>query len=430
MTAARKLRALTAALAMGLAVAVVPPIDAPAVVRAGVENAWRPLEFADPVIGKNFYLFDAVGRTPAVRSQVQHLPALAALTRARVDALDYAAAACGADSGCHAAAFKWSDRDVELAERGLRELASDRAVADLIARDLRLSGMFEPDEELANADFLASAWRDAVFALNRIIDVYALGTSPLYSAIDAVTYDPKSATYQRLIDIIVAVMHEQRDTLTLFYEPTLTFARRLLDANRRDEAARFEPLHLGENAAAFRRVPTVDWSRYPYSAIVVPGAGSELPDVALSPWGKLRVELAAVRFKAGKAPYLIVSGGFVHPSQTRFNEALEMKRSLMHDFGVAEDAILIDPHARHTTTNLRNAARLVLRYGLPADKLMLVTTDQGQSASISSDAFRDRCLREMGYMPGEIERRLTRFDLEFRPSTRSLRADARDPLDP
>jgi len=32
--------------------------------------------------------------------------------------------------------------------------------------------------------------------------------------------------------------------------------------------------------------------------------------------------------------------------------------------------------------------------------------------------------------PGDVGRRLTRFDLEFRPSTRSLRADARDPLDP
>jgi uncharacterized SAM-binding protein YcdF (DUF218 family) len=33
-----------------------------------------------------------------------------------------------------------------------------------------------------------------------------------------------------------------------------------------------------------------------------------------------------------------------------------MKRSLMADYGVPENAILIDPHARHTTTNMRNTA--------------------------------------------------------------------------
>jgi uncharacterized SAM-binding protein YcdF (DUF218 family) len=31
-----------------------------------------------------------------------------------------------------------------------------------------------------------------------------------------------------------------------------------------------------------------------------------------------------------------------------------MKRQLVALFGIPESAILVDPHARHTTTNLRN----------------------------------------------------------------------------
>jgi hypothetical protein len=88
------------------------------------------------------------------------------------------------------------------------------------------------------------------------------------------------------------------------------------------------------------------------------------------------------------------------------------------------------PACRHTTTNLRNASRLVLRYGMPTDKPLLITSDQSQSAYISGKEFQDRCLRELGYLPGTVGRRLSRFDLEFRPSVASLHADAKDPLDP
>jgi hypothetical protein len=125
-----------------------------------------------------------------------------------------------------------------------------------------------------------------------------------------------------------------------------------------------------------------------------------------------------------------VSGGYVHPNQTLFNEAIEMKRSLVRDFGVPAEAILIDPHARHTTTNLRNAARLAFRYGLPGERPMLITSDQSQSAYITGAVFRDRCLKELGYQPGTLGKRLSKFDVEFTPAIDALHADARDPLDP
>lgn len=392
---------------------------------------WQPVAFADPVIGKNFYLFEALSSNASVRQRIEQAPELKRLRDVRLQALAHAAATCGIDSACHADALKWTAADIAMAERALTELVrSDKAVRTWVARDLRVSGMLQSFADGDDVALMAGGWREAAVAMNRVIDVYGRGTPPLYPGIDAVSYDPASETYRRLVDIMIAVLHEQSGDLTTFYAPTLGFVRRLLDANRRDEAGRFEPLHEGENAHAYRRVARVDWSRFDYAAIVVPGAGPDRPDVALDPWAKMRLELAVARFKAGRAPFIIVSGGNVHPNQTRFNEALEMKRSLMADFGVPADAVLIDPHARHTTTNLRNAARLVFRYGLTAAKPLLITTDQSQSAYISGQEFSERCRRELGYLPGVVGARLSRFDLEFRPAVQSLHADARDPLDP
>jgi DUF218 domain len=414
-------------------VAPAPGAGSPAPPPAEGESApaWRPIAFSDPVIGKNFYLLDAVARTPRVRAALEQAPALKALREARGQALAKAATTCGTDSTCIAAAFVWTAADITTAERALAALAAGNDdVRGFIARDLRPSGMVQAFAAGDDAALIAGAWRETAAGLNRIVETYAQGKAPRYPKIDAVSYDPASESYRRLVGIMATVLHEQRDDLTTFYAPTLAFARRLLDANRRDEAGRFEPMHEGENAAAVRRVASIRWADFPYTAIVVPGAGPDRDDVALDPWAKMRLELAVARYRKGQAPFILVSGGYVHPNQTPFNEALEMKRALVRDFGVPAEAVIIDPHARHTTTNLRNAARLALRYGLPATTPMLITSDAGQSAYISSTEFHDRCLREMGHLPGTLGRRLSAFDQEFTPSVRALHADATDPLDP
>ena len=45
------------------------------------------------------------------------------------------------------------------------------------------------------------------------------------------------------------------------------------------------------------------------------------------------------------------------------NEAVLMRTELLR-LGVPEERILVEPCARHTTTNLRNAGRLMLAHGL------------------------------------------------------------------
>ena len=179
-----------------------------------------------------------------------------------------------------------------------------------------------------------------------------------------------------------------------------------------------------------KSIPSVQWDKYAYSVIVVPGAGPSDPNTALSDAGRRRSALAAEAYHAGKAPFILVSGGYVHPSQTRFSEAMEMKKALLEDYKVPEAAILVDPHARHTTTNMRNAAREIYRYHMPMDKPALMVSDAAQTGYIAGQPFADRCMKELGYVPYQIVSRPSDTSLVFLPIADSLQQDPLDPLDP
>jgi hypothetical protein len=101
-----------------------------------------------------------------------------------------------------------------------------------------------------------------------------------------------------------------------------------------------------------------------------------------------------------------------------------LMRTAVADFGVPEDAILIDPQARHTTTDLRNAARELYRYGVSFDRATLITTDSYLHSYIKSAQFTKRCEDQLGYVPYSILKRLSKFDLEWVPNVESLQIDA------
>lgn len=204
----------------------------------------------------------------------------------------------------------------------------------------------------------------------------------------------------------------------------------MLDVSDRTDAIGFDPLTGGLNAAAVKRARSLDWKRWHYTAMIVTGVGPETPDTALSPFGKYHVRLAADRFARGDIALIIVTGGRAHPRATRFTEAEQMRAALIERYGVPADAIVIEPYARHTTTNLRNATRLLATLGAPLDKDALIVCNPGQSETIASAAFAQRNLAELGYVPGQVGRRWSPTELEFRPSPLSLRVDPRDPLDP
>jgi len=391
--------------------------------------AATPIEYKSPVEDKNFYLFALIERSAAVRHQLAADPTLKRIAGARVVALTEATKTCQTKLDCYANALKWTNADAEDARQALVHVAGTSMLGELI-HQLRSSGMYFRYNRMEDAEMLSRAWMDGVRGMNRAIDVYGLGGAPGYPAIDSATLDVKTEAGARTVATLAGVLEDDRASLELFFQPSLRFALGLMDLNQRDEAGRFEPLEKGENAAAFRKIKSTQWSRYPYTVIVVPGAGNERPGVRLSPYGKLRVELAVKRYREGKAPFILVSGGFVHPVQTPFSEAIEMKHELIEKYAIPEEAILVDPHARHTTTNLRNAARIMFRYGMPFEARALITTDPGQSSSIEKPDFEERCIREIGYVPHKLLGRISAFDLEFMPKIEALQLDPLDLLDP
>jgi hypothetical protein len=189
-------------------------------------------------------------------------------------------------------------------------------------------------------------------------------------------------------------------------------------------------LEEGENSGAFRRARDLDWKSQRYTAIIVPGIGLSESETGLSPMGAFRVRMAARRWREGVAPFIIVSGGHVHPNRTPYSEAVEMKRELVVRYHIPAAAVVIDPYARHTTTNLRNAVRLLFRMGASMEKAMIITASEDGIEYIQSQGFADRCAKELGYQPVYILKRLSGFDLEARPNIVSLHADPQDALDP
>jgi hypothetical protein len=384
------------------------------------------LSLPKPVQDKNFYLLSLFQRKPAVRIVLSQNKALKQLAAAKASALKKAAS-CD-NVGCLDQLIRFDGPTIEAVATALHTLANRREFKLLAKKDLRPSGVFIRYNNQSDPQMLVAAWKDAANGMNRILSVYGLGGNPRYKDIDRVSYDVSTETYRRLLKAKVAEIKFAR--APLFFEPTLNFAIKLLEINRRDEAGRYEPLEQGENKAAVHSLRRIKWSDYPYAFILVLGSGGRDLTTRLSPIGAQRTEVAAQLFLQHKAPLIIVSGGHVHPMQTPFCEAIEMKKYLIEKYKIPEISILIEPHARHTTTNFRNAARLAFRYGIPSDRTALVTSSEDHIASSASDEFRTRNLNELGYFPVEFIKRITPVEAEFKPSIASLFFDANDPLDP
>ncbi len=155
---------------------------------------------------------------------------------------------------------------------------------------------------------------------------------------------------------------------------------------------RYEPLVTSENQKALAALATIDWKAFPFAAILVPGLGPVTLDTPLSEGGRLRCDYARARFDKKLAPLIVLSGGHVHPDRTPYSEAIEMKKYLRAQ-GVPESALLVDPHARHTTTNLRNVGRILLRAGVaPASGTTARhVRPEVQTLYMSGSGFSKRC---------------------------------------
>lgn len=177
---------------------------------------------------------------------------------------------------------------------------------------------------------------------------------------------------------------------------------------------------------------------YEHDVLIVPGytpVGTPRP-VRLRelPAALARIEFAHREFLAGRAPLVLVSGGAVHPPGTPWNEGLMMAEELMAR-KVPPDRILIDPYARHSTTNLRNAGRLMLDVQL--ERGLIITGHESRVYTFSQafyfghpvlSTFHARCRRELGYEVGTLAA-VDRYRVRFRPDSRVCTPNHRDPLD-
>ena len=390
---------------------------------SGFDSTYK-LTLRRPVQDKNFYLLSLFQQNPGVRKLLSGNKALKKLSNDKLQALRMAAN-CN-DVGCFDQLFRLSGPDIETVANALGTLAQHPSFKKL-ATDMRRSGAFIKYSNQSDAEMLVAAWKDAANGMNRLLSIYGLGNDPTYKEIDRVRFDVSSEAYRKLLKVKTAEIKLSKDPL--FFEPTLNFALKLLEANRRDEAGRYEPLEAGENKAAAENIKKIRWSDYPYSFILVLGSGPA-DSARISKIGAKRADQAAQLFLEHKAPFIILSGGHAHPMQTPFCEAIEMKKYVMEKYKIPEQSILIDPFARHTTTNFRNAARLVFRYGIPADLKALVTSSEDHITYTAKEDFRSRCLKELGYFPLEWITQVSPIAAEFKPSVASLFFDANDPLDP
>lgn len=397
----------------------------PAVAQVASYNAVRS---GDAVMDKNFYLLTLLQADARAKAA---LAADADLEKVRQNlsaTLQRALATC-TSSDCMINAMILSDRDVGTVGDALARLTRG-PLAPLVREHMRPSGRFQLIAGEDDAALMRAAWIETAAGVNRLYRVYGLGQPPRYPAIDAMSYKPGDDDFRLGLRAVLETASDDFDRVPRFLEPWSQVGLDLLVLNQRDEAGRFEPLVAGENQLATRRASRLEWSRFAHAAIVVPGAGPGEQERGLSAIGALRLRTAVRRYRAGLAPFILVSGGAVHPNKTPYNEAIEMKRHLVSRYGVPEDAIFVDPHARHTTTNLRNAVRILFYAGAPQGLSVLVTTSQSQSAYIESSVFSVRCRDELGFQPMALLRRVSPFDLAMSLNIDSLHADSSDPLDP
>jgi hypothetical protein len=405
-------------------------------VKAQPGKGYRPgyvfLHSENLVADKNFYLLTATGLSPALRALLSSDETLRNIHDHRIAILkEHVTDTCTWPASL-VNSFRWTPEDSAVVCASLVRLyQDDRSQLDaMIDADLRPSGYYQRFSGLDNKEFLVKAWGQAVAGMNYIIDQFGLGKKLRYPRIDSASYDVNTRYYRTALKDMFAYLSERVDEMHLFFDPSLAVAMQLMDLNDRDEPARFEPMEVGENKAAVLAIRSTDWTRYPYASIVIPGNGPELYSTPISPINKMHCAIAAARYKKGMAPFIIVSGGYCYPFRGPYCEAIEMRKFLESRFHIPAEAIIVEPHARHTTTNIRNADRLMIRYGIPVSKPSLFITTRSQLAMSASDAFDQRNLRELGYLPYRDKQQVSIHDIRFYPVMESLHMDPNDPLDP
>ncbi|WP_178989551.1 YdcF family protein [Winogradskyella schleiferi] len=393
------------------------------------------LESNSIVKDRNFYWATLIENNVTIKNFIKNNEALSAYLETSKQRLSNIANQNNPTAAQYANALKFSNNEVIAISTAVKDVAATNAnvFIDFSNTHIGPSGAFNQFKEITNVDRLQQLILEEMLkGINQIIDTYAAGIDPTYPDLDGVSYDVNSAQYKLLLRNLVTDLYANTDQMELFYQPFLNFALGVMEINNRDEAGRFMPLKLGENAAAYQNIQTINWDDYQYSMIVVlgdaPNSSGDLPNISIG--GMQRSDHGVDLLNQGLAPLIVFTGANVAPFQSEYHEAIEMKNYIMDNYNISESKILVDPHARHTTTNMRNVGRFIYKYGIPHDKKAIVSTATSQSSYVSSSVFLTRCTNQMNHIPMTLHNRLSDFDIEFTPNIEVLHLDSSDPLDP
>ncbi|MDR2221893.1 MAG: YdcF family protein [Flavobacteriaceae bacterium] len=328
-------------------------------------------------------------------------------------------------------AYLFTSNEIDAISKEFIVLRKQNKVIETFFATLKKSKKYINYQAASDEQFVSKVVQLNLEGINHTLKVYGLGEKPFYPNIDSISYD-KNSLYFKGAALFWAkhLTVENEYKKNSFFEPMLDYALYLMYMNHRDEAIRYEPLALQYNQKAIAYLKTVDFKKYEYNALIVLGDGPENYRDPLGALGKLNLKIAVEQYKQKKAPFIIVSGGHVHPNRTQTCEAIEMKKELMSIYAIPEEAIIIEPYARHTTTNLRNATRLMLDYGFDIKQKSMIVSYELHIDSIADKKFGERFLRELGYLPGEITRQKPGGLLDFYPSELMLQVNPLEPLDP
>ncbi|WP_426092902.1 YdcF family protein [Flavobacterium sp. DSR3-2] len=381
---------------------------------------------------KNFYLLTAIQNDRAVSQLLEKNSVFKTIFKNKQQEIGSKLTSCKDSISCLISGYQFEEKELKNIDEELQILMKDEKVLqDFVKNNLRTSGKYENFKNSANTELLLKAWQLCAQGMNRIMKVYGLGEAPQYAKMDSVSYDVKSKFYKGSVFMWSDFLHNKKPKgNTLFFQESLEFSLSLLYMNHRDEVARYEPLEEKENKKAIAHIKQINFDASDYASVLILGNGPENYQDRLSAIGKLNLQLGVLEYEAKKAPLIIVSGGHAHPFRATFCEAIEMKKELMNVHHIPEENILIDPFARHTTTNLRNATRLMIAYHMPLDKKSIVVTNSSHSNYVGNANFNARCTEELGYLPAVILKRLNSTALEFLPNVESLHQNPIDPLDP
>jgi len=398
---------------------------------AQLSPAYKLLPGNSHIQSKNYYLLTLLQALPDVKLLIENDSALTSIARTKRLSLASAVNQCTTELSCYTTPLTLTPQEIRRVSQRLAELMKTEVALQKMVRDhLRKSGTYIRFDTGSDTELLTRAWEQDAAGINNTIRIYAQGGKPNYPQIDSIGFNVHKKSYPVLLHDCIDVLNQEKKDSTLFFSTPLHAVLLFLEINERTEAADYEPMITTVNKAAYDKVRKINWAKYKYSVILVPGGGPDTPERALSEGGIIRCRIAALRYFEGLAPFIVVSGGRVHPFKTKFSEAFEMKKFLIETLKVPESAIIMEPHARHTTTNIRNCARLIFRYGIPTDKPAVVSTVKSQSFYITNDAFVERCRKEIDHIPYRLGNRLDDTTFEFYPTLEALHIDADEPLDP